>query len=95
MLHFIIARHTKNRSIIRGHNYEHFKIVIVELYISGDLIETEYVDLSGCKTIEWRQEKVEGVIKWLVYKYRMTIMIKSNWFVILKERSKMNGYYEI
>jgi len=64
--------------------------LIVEFYISGDLIESGFVDLAGCKTYEYRAEKVEGMVRWLVYKYRMTIMITGNWFSVLRFDSKMN-----
>jgi hypothetical protein len=62
----------------------------VSLYISNQLIDCIPVDLSKCRTFEYRKEKVEGVIKWLLYYWRQSIAIKDNWRIEIAVESKMN-----
>jgi|GEM_PF-4579335 len=64
--------------------------MVVELYISGELIESIVVKADDCRTYEYRKEKVDGVVNWLKYKYRSTMIIKDTWQFVLTVQSKLN-----
>ncbi len=63
----------------------------VVLFIGNEEIESIPVSLKGCKTVEHRQEKVQGIVNWLKYNYRDSLRIKKNWEIVVELHSKLNS----
>jgi hypothetical protein len=64
----------------------------VQINIAGETIEIIPVDFTGCLCHEEKCGKVKAMAEWLKYKYRQSIMIKSNFEIIFSCQSKMNPF---
>jgi hypothetical protein len=62
----------------------------VEIHIAGKLVESIPMDLEKCKSYEERKSKVITVEQWLKYRYQKSMIIKSNWEIMISVESKMN-----
>lgn len=65
--------------------------MIVQLYISGVLIEEHEVDVLKCSGTEERKERVEAMSMWIQYHYHDALVIKSDWEIVAIAESKMNS----
>lgn len=63
---------------------------MLQLLIKNDVIEEVVLQLKG-KTFEHRQAEVNAASDFLKYKYRQSILLRSNWEIrIVGLQSKMN-----
>ena len=62
----------------------------LKLIVQGELIHEIPLDFSNIKIIEQREHYVHNRVEWLKYSYRKSLLIYSNWEIIMEAESKMN-----
>jgi hypothetical protein len=62
----------------------------IEIHIGGVLVESIPAELDKCTCYEDRKGKIHKIEHWLKWKYRDSIILKSNWDIVAVAQSKMN-----
>lgn len=63
----------------------------LKLIVQGELTHEIPLDFSNIKIIEQREHYVHNRVEWLKYSYRKSLLLYSNWEIIMEAESKMNN----